>query len=82
MKLNEGRKRLVDAWIASLDENEPEIDRERGRERVLASQRSIERRARNAIWIRLLVAAAAVLVLAAGLAKFWSRSTTFTTERA
>jgi hypothetical protein len=78
MTLNEGRKRLVDVWIESLDKNEPEIDRARGRDRVLAAQRAIERRQERIVWLRPIVVAAAMLVLAVGLAKFWPRTTTFT----
>jgi hypothetical protein len=79
MTPNERRKRLVDVWIESFDAKEPEIDRVRGRERVLDAHRAIARRSRRMEWMRpALLAAAMFALVAVGAAKFWPSTTTFT----
>ena len=75
---HERRKRLVDAWVESYDAQEPLIDRERGRKRVLEAQRTIVAQKKRMVWVRAAIAAAAAMALVAGAAKFWPTTTTFT----
>jgi hypothetical protein len=78
MTPNERRKRWVDAWIESFDAHEPPIDRVRGRERVLETQRAIaRRRAERRVWMRPALLAAAMIALMVAGVKFWPSTTTF-----
>jgi transmembrane sensor len=78
MTLNERRKRLVDVWIESFDAVEPQVDRARGRERVLEAHRAMQRRSRRLVWVRAALAAAAMFALVVGAVKLWPTATTFT----